>query len=214
VLAALPASGVGVYCTTCGEPGVEREEGRGDERFRCRACGASAPRAFQFDGRARYWMESGELLHESAGAIVRRDGRTLLFLRSRFPLFWSIPAGHVEEGADPEAEMRREVFEETGLVVTSATRLFAGERVVLDDPCRRGADRHLWNVYEAEATGTPRLSDESRVVGWFDDGEVRELSREGRLIRPVAAIFARLRPGRPGRRGGPTPRGTRAPRGR
>jgi ADP-ribose pyrophosphatase YjhB (NUDIX family) len=189
VLAALPESRRGDFCIACGAPGVDREEAGGEENFRCRACGVASPRAFHFDGKARHWLEGGELLHESAGAVVRRDGRTLLFLRRRFPLLWTIPAGHVEEGADPEAEMRREVEEETGLVVARARRLFSGERVVLEDPCRRGADWHLWNVYEAEAEGTPRLSDESRVVGWFDGAEVRDLARRGALIRPVAAIF-------------------------
>lgn len=192
VLAALPESRRGDFCVACGAAAIDHEEGGGGESFRCRACGAASPRAFHFDGKARFWVEGGELLHESAGALVRREGRTLLFLRTRFPLLWTIPAGHVEEGADPEAEMRREVEEETGLVVARARRLFAGERVVLEDPCRRGADWHLWNVYEAEAEGTPRLSDESRVVGWFDDAEVRGLARRGELIKPVAAIFRRI----------------------
>ncbi|MGQ0614014.1 MAG: NUDIX hydrolase [Planctomycetaceae bacterium] len=171
--------------------GVEEEEA-----FRCEACGAVSPRAFLFDGRARAWFEGEELLHESAGAVIRRGGgrgrRTLLFLRSRYPRLYTIPAGHVEEGAEPEAEMRREVEEETGLVMTLARRLWPDERLLLRDSCRRGAETHLWNAFEGEAEGVPRLSDEGRVVGWYYDEEIRELAAARMLIAPVEEIFRRL----------------------
>ena len=182
----------GGFCIACAAPGV-RALGEGEEEaFSCDACGVVAPRAFLFDGLARAWFEGGELLHETAGAVIRRGERTLLFLRTRYPRLYTVPAGHVEEGAEPEAEMRREVAEETGLAVTGARRLWPGERLLLEDSCRRGAERHVWNAYLAEAEGVPRLSDEGRVVGWYYDAEVRELAAARMLHAPVEAILRRL----------------------
>jgi ADP-ribose pyrophosphatase YjhB (NUDIX family) len=146
----------------------------------------------------------GELVHESAGALVRRDGKTLLFKRTRFPLGWTIPAGHVEEGADPEAEMRREVREETGLVVATARRVWP-DAPAIADACRRGADRHRWHLYDVEVeAGGVRLNEEGSEHAWQTDAQIGALGAAGLLVAPVRAIFLRLgvvapRPARPRR---------------
>jgi 8-oxo-dGTP pyrophosphatase MutT (NUDIX family) len=88
--------------------------------------------------------------------------------------------------------MRREVLEETGLVVRRCARLWPGEDLLLEDPCRRGADLHVWHLFEAEAEGAPRLSEEGRIIGWYTDAEIRRLATRGLLALPVAAILRRL----------------------
>lgn len=187
---------VGQYCLMCGRAGLRKETTPEGEIFVCNAAGHRSPRAFLFDGRAVFWFENGELIHEAAGAVIRtgqgNTRKTLLFLRTKFPFRYTIPAGHIELGQDPEQEMRREVHEETGLAVTLAVPLWPEETLVMEDPCRRGADFHRWHVFEVEATGLPRLSDEGRIIGWYADDEIRDLAARDLLTEPVRIIFARL----------------------
>lgn len=192
----LGPTSVGRFCFVCGETNLTTAETPDGEIFVCHPAGHRSPRAFIFDGKAVYSFEAGELIHEATGAIIRRQAgesrQTLLFLRRKFPYQYTIPAGHVEIGQDPEAEMRREVTEETGLIVRQAAPLWPAETTLFEDPCRRGADFHRWHIFEVEAEGLPRLSDEGRVIGWYSDAEIREFAHQNLLTLPVQAIFARL----------------------
>jgi ADP-ribose pyrophosphatase YjhB (NUDIX family) len=196
VRASLGPDGVGQYCFVCGAPGLTTETTDAGEIFVCQAAGHRSPRAFLFDGRAIETFEDGELVHDTAGALIRRgsaaDRHTLLFLRRKFPLRYTVPAGHIEWDCDPETEMRREVAEETGLVVRQAVRILPGETLLLADPCRRGADLHRWHLFEVEAEGQPCLSDEGRILGWYSDDEIRAFATRGMLTAAVHAIVARL----------------------
>lgn len=191
VRAALGDPPVGCFCVECGAPGTAAVEEGGRETFLCPA-GHRSPRAFLFDGKAVFRFEEDSLLHESAGAIVRRDGRILLFRRRKYPPGWTIPAGHREEGMAPEAEMRREVLEETGLSVSASRIVWDAETCAISDACRRGADLHRWNVYEVAAAGDVRLNEEGESFGWFTEAEAMRLD----LIPPVREIFSRLGFGR------------------
>lgn len=66
------------------------------------------------------------------GAVIIRDG-SVLMVRERpstssgrhdGPEVWTLPGGGVEDGEDLETAVRREVREETGLVVTSVRLAF------------------------------------------------------------------------------------------
>jgi 8-oxo-dGTP pyrophosphatase MutT (NUDIX family) len=149
------------------------------------------PRAFVFDPVTRFeFRDDGELVHHAAGAVLWRveggEPRYCLLRRRAHPVgFYTLPAGHVEQGEAPEITMRREVYEETGLAVLSAELLYEGE---LLDECRRGADYHYWHAYLCECIGEPRLSDESDIVGWYTRGEiVNDLA----LTRPTGELLAR-----------------------
>jgi 8-oxo-dGTP pyrophosphatase MutT (NUDIX family) len=118
--------------------------------------------------------------------------QTLLFLRRKFPFLYTVPAGHIEQGGDPEAEMRREATEETGMIVQTTIRLWPDEVLIFEDPCRRGANYHRWHVFDVLAEGAPRLSDEGRIIGWYSDDEIRALAAARLLTAPVHQIFSRL----------------------
>jgi ADP-ribose pyrophosphatase YjhB (NUDIX family) len=67
-------------------------------------------------------------LHEVAQPIftaevyILHDDSLLMFKRSenkkKFPGFWSIPGGHIDEGEDPATTALREVQEETGVLIS------------------------------------------------------------------------------------------------
>jgi 8-oxo-dGTP pyrophosphatase MutT (NUDIX family) len=196
IRASLGPDQVGQFCFSCGAPGVSIEETPAGEIFVCHAAGHRSPRAFIFDGRAIFAFEGDALIHEAAGAIIRRqagsESLTLLFLRRKFPYQYTLPAGHIEIGQDPEAAMRREVNEEAGLTVLNSVLLWPGESLRLEDSCRRGADIHRWHVFKVVAEGQPRLSDEGRIIGWYSDDEIRELAVRNLLTSPVHTIFTRL----------------------
>jgi 8-oxo-dGTP pyrophosphatase MutT (NUDIX family) len=63
-----------------------------------------------------------------AGLVHDAEGR--LLLQEKDDGSWSLPAGAIEPGEDAESAMRRELYEETGLVATKLTLLgcFSGER--------------------------------------------------------------------------------------
>jgi ADP-ribose pyrophosphatase YjhB (NUDIX family) len=148
------------------------------------------PRAFVFDPVTRFeFRADGELVHHAAGAVLWHDEagerRYCLLRRRAHPVgFYTIPAGHVEQGEAPATTMRREVYEETGLAVLSAEPLYEGEML---DECRRGADYHIWYAYMCECIGEPRLSDEADIVGWYTRAEI---INDLPLTRPTAELLA------------------------
>lgn len=72
-------------------------------------------------------MSQPKHLHEVAQPIfvaevyIIHDGKLLMFKRSetkkKFPGFWSLPGGHIDEGEDPLSAAIREVKEETGVSI-------------------------------------------------------------------------------------------------
>ncbi len=59
------------------------------------------------------------LLVPSVAAVIRDDSGSLL-LQEKAEHVWSLPAGAIEPGESPEDAVRREVREETGLLVEPA----------------------------------------------------------------------------------------------
>ena len=193
---AIAVEGTGRYCFVCGEPGIDVSQAAEGEVFVCRAAGHRSPRAYIFDGKARFTFSEDRLIHESVGALVQRragpERQTLLFLRRRYPYQYTIPAGHLEIDRDPADEMARELREETGLTAHQASRLWPNTPLLLQGPCRRGADWHYWHVFQVQVKGQPCLSDEGRIIGWYRDQEIRALAERDMLTAAVQVILQRL----------------------
>lgn len=131
--------------------------------------------------------------HTSVGVILTNaSGQILLIDRKRFPLFFACPAGHLEEGEQPEAGAIREAKEEVGFNISNL-QLVLHER--FDNPCRRqDGIWHEWWVYRADFFGELQASqDETKSAGWYDRDEIEALKKAGKLEPIWQQIFEKLR---------------------
>ena len=107
----------------------------------------------------------------AVGALIIRDRQILLIQRAHPPLAgeWSLPGGRIEFGETIIAALKREVREETGLVVEP--REFA---CVLD---RIGADHHYILIdYLCDITGGDlRAGSDALAVRWASREDLARL---------------------------------------
>jgi 8-oxo-dGTP diphosphatase len=146
--------------------------------IRCPACGA-AIREFPWP------------LPTVDAIIETGPGQVLLIWRRYFPEGWALPGGFVEAGETLEEACRREILEETGLVITDLRQMHT-----YSDPARDPRRHVLSTVFVARAEGEPRAGDDAarvRIVSLeelpqpmaFDHQRILEDFREGRYgIRP------------------------------
>ena len=134
------------FCPLCGGA-LEPEE----NHVRCTVCGE------------RYWANA---LPAVQGVLVR-DGKVLLARRGIEPRrgHWDLPGGFVEEMETPEAAVRRELSEETGLEVES-TKL---QRIDIEPY----GERYVFSVtYTVTAEGEPVAADDVAELRWFGPDEL------------------------------------------
>ncbi len=186
--------GTQVFCIEDGEP-IPRGSWRPDW-FEHEGHGNQ--RAFLFDPTMKWeFRQDGEVRHFSAGAILWRPepggDRYCLFRRRRYPVgYYTIPAGHIEMGEEPQESALREAYEEVQLGVVSVEPLGglqAPEGLELYDQCRRGCDYHVWYAYLCQCVGEPRLSEEGDVLGWYTRQEIIE---ELKLNKATGTFFTQL----------------------
>lgn len=107
----------------------------------------------------------GDAIPMTVSALVRR-GDALLLVQEQGPRdavpIWMLPGGRVEDGEAPEAALRRELAEETGMVVVGTPRLaFAVEiEAELQDLVGRW---RAW-TYACDATGTIAPADPDELI--------------------------------------------------
>ena len=72
------------------------------------------------------------------GAVIFDEGRVLLVQRGHAPMQgeWSLPGGALEVGETLEEGVRREVLEETGLIVEPVAMIEVFDRIARDDAGR------------------------------------------------------------------------------
>ena len=123
-----------------------------------------------------------------ASMIVLRRDSVLMVERSREPSKgrWSFPAGRAEPGEDPETNARRELLEETGLVVGPVVRLG------LFRPPPENSPFHI-TVFAARAgEGIPRAGDDAAKAEFVPFSAVltRPLTpgAVGWIARAIAAL--------------------------
>ncbi|MDD5527743.1 MAG: NUDIX hydrolase [Patescibacteria group bacterium] len=118
-------------------------------------------------------------MHQSAGAIIKdKEGRVLLIERKFAPFGWAGPAGHIDEGEDPERAMKREMREEVGLQVEKSQLLF--HEMLAWNKCSRGVLGHDWYLYEVlEWSGEiKREKSEVKNIRWVELDKIKDLPLE------------------------------------
>ena len=74
-----------------------------------------------YEGQLRKVIGSRKLILPSVRAVISDGENRFLFVRRRDNGDWAMPAGAIELDESPLDTLRREVQEETGLIVESAT---------------------------------------------------------------------------------------------
>ena len=119
---------------------------------------------------------NGELLHYSAGALIKKDDKYLLVDRVNPPYGFAGLAGHVDEGESGDDTITREVTEESGLKILSYKLLF--EEEILWNYCR-SAPSHKWRLYECETEGQIiQNKQETKSIEWYSREEIKKLNLE------------------------------------
>ncbi|MER7826878.1 NUDIX domain-containing protein [Streptomyces sp. NPDC096097] len=114
-----------------------------------------------------------------AGAVLREDGR-LLAIRRADNGTWELPGGVLELTEAPEAGVRREVLEETGIEVQ------VQELTGVYKNTTRGIVALVFRC--TPSGGTERISEESTAVAWLTPDEVAAQMSEVYAIRLLDAL--------------------------
>jgi 8-oxo-dGTP diphosphatase len=136
-----------------------------------------------------------------AGVVVLDPAgqRVLLIRRARPPRAgqWSIPGGLVELGETVEAAARREVLEETGIVL-GALHLLAVVDIIEHDPDRRVRVHYSLIDFagrtERADPKTVLCRDEVMEARWFASEELGELGLWSETERVISLALAAPRP--------------------
>lgn len=125
------------------------------------------------------------LLPSVAAVIHDGDGRLLLQEKSEG---WSLPAGAIEPGETPEQALKREVLEETGLIVvpTRILGVFGGERFRYVYPNGDEVE-YTVTLYRCAVIGegAGQLDPETKALRYFARHEAPTL----RLPYPAGVLF-------------------------
>lgn len=102
------------------------------------------------------------------GAVIFDEGRVLLVRRGHAPSLgeWSIPGGALEVGETLEEGVRREVREETGLVVEPVAMVEVFDRIARDDAGRVQFHYVLVDYLCRIAGGSAAFADDAVGLRW------------------------------------------------
>lgn len=159
------------YCTVCHSPNtVTREKIHGNSYYKCSSCQATEAQAIIIDPKIKHWLDSDkEYCHASVGLCLFNDNdQFLMFKLNKFPFGWTIPAGHVDSGESPIDAVKREAKEETGLEINQLSH--TSTLTIDKDGCRRGSDRHKWDIYTARTASSDEVvidSNEGSEYEWI-----------------------------------------------
>jgi ADP-ribose pyrophosphatase YjhB (NUDIX family) len=126
---------------------------------------------------------SGSVISCVGAVTLDSQGRLLLIKRGHAPGLglWSLPGGRVEPGETDEAAVRREMREETGLLVEAGALIGAVRRPA--------ADGDVYDIRDYHATvtgGTLQSGDDAADARWVTAGEAAALPLTDGLLEILA----------------------------
>ncbi len=149
-------------------------------------------------------MTTIKRLHEAAQPIftaevyIFHEDSLLMFKRSetkkKFPGFWSLPGGHIDEGEDPLAAALREVNEETGVTISSDDIKL--KVVAMHHHIDRG-ELYVAFAFAARINSEPKMliQSEEGTSHWVKKSEALELEN---VFPPIKYYFDHVLNERPG----------------
>jgi 8-oxo-dGTP diphosphatase len=120
-------------------------------------------------------------IHVAVGVIIDADQRVLVtkrHLHQHQGGLWEFPGGKVEPGETAKAALKRELFEEVGLEIISATPLITVTHDYLD----KAVLLETFQINQFKGLATPK---ENQIMQWI------ELSALQTLEMPVANLKIR-----------------------
>ncbi len=113
------------------------------------------------------------------GALIHRPaaGQVLLVQRGREPNkgLWSLPGGLVNLGETLTEAVKREVQEETGLIVAVGSLLASFEPILRDEAGRIRYHYVVLDFWAYEQDGELNAADDAAGVGWFTLADMETL---------------------------------------
>ncbi|MEM5778345.1 MAG: NUDIX domain-containing protein [Candidatus Aenigmatarchaeota archaeon] len=118
----------------------------------------------------------GQIVILMVTALIEKNGKYLVLKRSEKNLTnkgkWQFPEGKVRFGEDLIKALKREVKEETGLIVTDA-KLIGIHSNILNEA--HGMFRLFRNVFKCKVIGKIKLSKEHETYAWVNKKELDKL---------------------------------------
>jgi len=129
------------------------------------------------------------------GALIFNRGRILMAQRGKQPLqgWWSLPGGALETGESLDHAVRREVREETGLIVEPQRVFEIFERIMRD---KTGAAEYHYVLIDYLCRvkgGELRAGDDVCQVAWMRPAELKGLQITEGTLAVIERAFRKRR---------------------
>lgn len=131
------------------------------------------------------------------GALIFEGDSILLVERAGEPLkgYWSLPGGLVETGESIEDAVRREIREETGLLVELLSRFDIFERIMRDAEGRAEYHYVLVDYICRVVGGAPCAGDDVSRLEWVKRPELRDYRLTEGTLEAIERAFSNVRNG-------------------